>query len=213
MARFDETLIRDLAKLNAQWAEAEAAEVQITLSPEELEVCREHARAAETGGRSNVDPARRLQSEYQLSGQLGEAALCLWAGRGFEHYHKRREAMNRTPHRGDCGCDLLHQGYRVDVKCSFVRTDLGRLNHRLWVRKRERRADRYVLGLVYPSDPATVYLMGWWPDGAFIEGRHNRRVADRYEVIAYELYQLRGPGYFGWGHPKLQRMETPGGAW
>ena len=157
----------------------------MALSDYEFRICKEHAAKANIRGKSHVDPDRTHQLDYQLTGQLCEAAAYMWYTGRFDIYDQRRLEINKTPFRGDGGVDFVDRHDRsVDTKGSLVRSQRDLLAHNLWVRKAELKADRYILALIRPSDWKLVFLVGWAPS------RMLRRQGDRYQLDAKLLYPM-----------------------
>ena len=169
--------------------------VTIGLSPREFGIVEDHAAAANVGGKSHVDESRAKQYEYQLAGQMSEAALFIWAGHNsaasFEHYDQRRQKINLTPHKGDQGWEMVFKTHRVDVKGSHIRNPSRKLfDYHLYVRRPEMKADRFVLALVPMDESRTVQLVGWFPRLYFKDGVHNTKLRDRFEIKAAALYPM-----------------------
>jgi hypothetical protein len=155
----------------------------------------DHAAAANIGGKSNVDRDRTKQYEYQLAGQMSEAALFVWAGHNSEasfwHYDQRRQKVNLTPRKGTPGWQMVYKTHKLNVKGSHIRNPSRKLlDYHLYVRRAEMKADRFVLALVPQDASRTIKLVGWFPRIDLREGVHNLVMRDRFEIRATALYPM-----------------------
>ena len=166
--------------------------VAIRLEDDVVKLCKRHATKADIRGRSNIETKRTKQEEYQLVGQLCEAATHLWFTGSIDEYDKRRRKLNKNPHKGDGGYDVIDKlGRRVDCKGSMMRGRAGTQleDYMLYVRAKERHADRYILCLCDPNTIGLVYLVGWWPDYLF-NGKQQFLSGDQYRVSGHALYPM-----------------------
>jgi hypothetical protein len=140
--------------------------VRVSIPEYEMGLIRQHARAAEIGGASNIrglDDRLENLAQDQLVGQVCHYAAMRYLTGSVDGYRAAREAANRNPYRGDGGRDVV--GLPIDVKGSLIRGERPAGNHRLLVRPRERRPKWiYVLALAESLDPPVVQLMGWTED-------------------------------------------------
>lgn len=141
----------------------------LKVTPQTRKLVEANAQKTCLGGVSRIFQGEERQERLwhdQLTGHLGEAALCKLITGNLEAYLRRYE-VGRREREGDGGWDLEHEGRKYDVKTSYVTDPIGALKtHHLIVREKEWHPEViYVLAL---TDHTYVKIAGW-VKGAFIK--------------------------------------------
>ena len=137
------------------------------LSPAEVAFCREQARSAEIGGRSQVRGADRQTAlvEDQMVGQIGTYAGHKLLFGNAQLYRLSRYFANIYPMRGDGGSDV--PGANIDFKASLRRSpDRPLIDYRLAVRPAERHAGMIYMLVVVEADYTHAHIVGWLAESA-----------------------------------------------
>lgn len=140
--------------------------VSILIPPQDMDLVRSNAKAAQIGGISQIRSRRDRQEslgEDQLVGQMTNYAGIYYLTDSIEPYREIREQANRNRFSGDDGIDIPN--YRIDIKGSLMRGPTDPTRYCLPVRPKERHTDwAYVVALVRYITYHEVYLVGWMPD-------------------------------------------------
>lgn len=135
--------------------------VAVEILPEEYEICYQNALLACPNFASRFQETRIRPETDKLVGQIGEAAGSKWflGNEGFRLYQKTREHVNKNPHNGDGGTDLL--GYKINFKTSMIRSAKPLDTYNLVLRPAERHDDVVYVQLLVTPDLKGAFILGW----------------------------------------------------